>query len=117
MTKRNALTKYRRINRFKEEHKAAYMSWRGMIERCADTKNIHYGGRGIKVCDTWLNFSTFLADMGDPPKDAFGRRLTLDRKDGNQGYNKDNCRWATLLEQSLNKCNYNISLGRIEEIR
>lgn len=83
-----------------------YHIWSAMIQRCTNINNPafkDYGGRGIKVCDRWLNsFSNFLADMGEP-KSIF---LTLDRypnKNGN--YEPGNCRWATFKEQTRNKRN------------
>ncbi len=74
--------------------------WSGMIDRCANIKNkkySDYGGRGIKVTDDWLIFENFLSDMGEP-KPGY----SLDRKDNNFGYNKNNCRWATQKEQTRN---------------
>jgi hypothetical protein len=59
----------------------------------------HYGGRGIAVEDPrWLQFENFLADMGEPPPG-----LTLDRRDNERGYCKENCRWATRIEQRNNR--------------
>lgn len=57
-----------------------------------------YGGRGIGICQSWLDsFDAFLADMGNPPPG-----LSIDRIDNNSGYSKDNCRWATRKQQSRN---------------
>ena len=78
-----------------------YSSWLNMKSRCCNPKNPHfhnYGGRGITVCQKWLDsFENFLADMGERP-----RGKTLDRINNELGYHKDNCKWSTPKEQSLN---------------
>jgi hypothetical protein len=83
-----------------------YKTWSSMKERCNNKnhKAYHrYGGRGIKVCDEWNEFVVFLKDMGERPE---GR--TLDRIKNDRGYCKDNCKWATPKEQSLNRCSSNV---------
>jgi hypothetical protein len=71
-----------------------YRAWRDMKERCYNPKKQSYpwyGGKGVTVCDRWLNsFAAFLSDMGPCP-----RGLTLDRKDPHGDYEPSNCRWAT----------------------
>ncbi len=84
----------------------SYRSWYGAKDRCYNTKYIdydYYGGRGIKVCDRWLEqdgqgFVNFLQDMGERPIN-----LTLDRIDPNGNYEPSNCKWSNLSEQSFNK--------------
>lgn len=78
-----------------------HQTWRGMIARCTDVNNSHYpkyGGRGIKVCERWLTFEGFYADMAPRPKGT-----SLDRFPDNTGdYEPNNCRWAFPKEQSRN---------------
>ena len=84
----------------------SHTSWRGMKERCSN-KNykqfMDYGGRGIKVCDRWMqSFENFVADMGERPS----REYSIERIDNDLDYNKDNCKWALRSEQNANKRRY-----------
>lgn len=77
-----------------------YSSWRCMKARCFNKNNIsfrNYGARGISVCERWLTFSNFLADMGHRPPGLF-----LERKDNSGNYEPGNCKWATRSEQRSN---------------
>lgn len=81
-----------------------YHTWENMIARCyrKSTKAYrYYGGRGIVVCDKWLTFEGFWADM----KDGYSDDLTIERKDVNGNYDKQNCVWATVEAQANNKRN------------
>jgi len=79
-----------------------YGIWNGMKNRC-ENKNEpayrRYGGKGISVCERWQKFTNFHEDMGDRPSPIH----SIDRIDGTKGYYKENCRWATPLEQANNQ--------------
>lgn len=80
---------------------STYSSWVGMKSRCLNPKDKnfrYYGGRGITICERWMTFENFLADMGEKPT-----RLTIDRKNNDGNYEPGNCRWATVKQQNRNK--------------
>lgn len=85
-----------------QSYTKVYQAWRSMKKRCysrRDKDYIHYGARGIKVCDRWLeSFDNFYADMGDAPK--AGR---LGRIENNKGYAPGNCQWESHLQQNRNR--------------
>ena len=81
-----------------------YISWKNMKARCFNPNYKNYsnwGGRGITVCDRWLNFENFLADMGLKPTP----KHSLDRIDNDGDYFPENCKWSTRVEQENNKRN------------
>jgi len=74
--------------------------WQAMKYRCLNPngKNYkYYGGRGITICDEWLDYNNFercaLAN-------GYGDKLTIDRVDNGRGYSPENCQWLTKSEHS-----------------
>lgn len=82
-----------------------YKAWISMKTRCYKPKTARfsrYGGRGIIVCDRWLNsFENFYADMGKRPNNKY----SLDRLDSNKNYCPKNCKWSTAKQQANNRTN------------
>lgn len=82
-----------------------YWAWCSMKARCFNANNKKYplyGGRGISVCAEWRNdFLSFFAHVGKRPSN----KHSLDRIDGNRGYEPGNVRWATAIEQNRNRKN------------
>lgn len=80
-----------------------YSSWEHMKRRCYDSKTEsypRYGGRGIGVCERWLNsFESFYSDMGQRPSN----KHSLDRIRVNENYSPNNCKWSTFTEQQRNR--------------
>jgi hypothetical protein len=75
-----------------------------MVNRCSNPRVPsfrYYGGRGIGVCERWLRFENFLADMGEVPAG-----LEIDRIDNDGHYEPGNCRWTTRLVNRRNRGDY-----------
>lgn len=104
-TKLKYMTKIKHGHSFKKLS-PTYKTWLGMKQRCLNSNHTaykYYGAKGKSVCDRWLKFENFLEDMGERPKEK-----TLDRIDSRLGYFKENCRWATFVEQQANRFKYHI---------
>lgn len=97
---RAAITKARALKHGLRQH-YLYPTWLNMRQRCSNPRHPRYadwGGRGIRVCERWDDFSSFLSDVGDRPEG-----MTLDRIDNDGDYCPGNIRWATTQEQNMNK--------------
>lgn len=84
-----------------KSRRAEYQAWCKMRERCEHpgSKDYRlYGQRGIRVCDRWQDFASFIDDMGPRPSSEH----SIDRVDSNGNYEPGNCRWATATEQARN---------------
>ena len=79
-----------------------YRIWQAMKNRCNWEKGVafsRYGGRGVRVCEAWLDFPSFSSwALSNGYKDD----LTLDRINVDGDYSPENCRWATIKEQNRN---------------
>lgn len=88
-----------------------HSTWHNLKQRCLNPKNKfykYYGGRGITVCDRWLNsFSNFLEDMGKAPTANY----SIERLDNDKGYEPTNCIWIPLEDQRLNKRCRKVDIG------
>ena len=94
--------KQRRV-KLRKEYKSEHRSWSAMRNRCLHPSQEwyhRYGGRGITICERWLNsFDNFIADMGKKPSPKY----TLERIDNDGNYEPNNCKWATMAENMKNR--------------
>jgi hypothetical protein len=82
-------------------HTKIYKVWHGMKSRCVNRSHSaweYYGGRGVEICQKWMDFEGFYEDMGCSYKDG----LTIDRRNNDGNYCKKNCRWVPQEAQKRN---------------
>ena len=78
-----------------------YTVWGSIMQRVNNENYEHfedYGGRGITVCDRWLDVRNFIEDMYESYRDG----LSIDRINPNGNYEPLNCRWSTKIVQARN---------------
>ena len=97
---RDTITKHGKCNT------RLYNIYQNMLNRCYNKNAPRYddcGGRGIKVCDEWLNDFQVFYDWS--MNNGYQENLTIDRINNDGNYEPNNCRWLTLYEQSQNRRN------------
>lgn len=80
-----------------------YHVWESMKKRCKNPNDPRwelYGGKGIKVCSEWLDFSKF---YGWAINHGYNDSLQIDRTDNNKDYCPDNCRFVTIQQNCQNR--------------
>lgn len=82
-----------------------YGIWNGMKDRCLNKNSKYYeryGKRGIRVCNSWLQFESFYEWAH---QNGYTKRLTIERKNNNGDYAPENCEWIPLSDQAKNRSN------------
>ncbi len=95
-----------------------YGIWASMKQRILNTNHkayYNYGGRGITICQEWVNDYILFRDWA--LNNGYSEGLSIDRKDPNKGYNSENCEWVTLKENGRKQRTNKLSLQIANEIR
>lgn len=89
--------------KYKQLDERLYRIWAGMKTRCLNKNKKeykNYGGRGIVICDEWLEYKNFYVWA---MTNGYKNNLTIERINVNGNYEPNNCTWITIQEQQLNK--------------
>ena len=100
---KNLTDKYRFKPKYEIQNKRLYHIWNGMKHRCynsEDEKYHRYGGRGISICDEWLNFDNFAKWSLN---NGYADNLSIDRINNDGNYEPSNCRWTNNKQQCRNR--------------
>lgn len=96
-------------NDYGKKHGLSYHPLRfirkSMIHRCYNKNNKfykNYGGRGIKVCEEWLDSLPSFYEWAI--NNGWKKGLSIDRIDNDRDYSPENCRWITISENSRKNC-------------
>lgn len=95
---------YKSFNLYTWDNLRIKTIFKGMVRRCynIDDKNYEwYGGKGIKICEEWMNNPKSFEDWA--VTHGYNDNLTIDRIDENKDYCAENCRWITIEENSKYK--------------
>ncbi|AUR81785.1 hypothetical protein NVP1214O_39 [Vibrio phage 1.214.O._10N.222.54.F11] len=95
--------KKRSTHGFNNKNSRLHVTWNNMKSRCLNKKNARYeqyGGRGITICDEWLDFSGF---MDWALSNGYKENLTIDRVDVDGNYEPENCRFTDVNTQNSNR--------------
>lgn len=89
-----------------ESYTRLYAIWDNMKARCYNKNSSdypRYGGRGVFVCDEWIQSYKAFSDWAK--ENGYAENLTLDRIENNKGYCPSNCRWVDRKVQANNTRN------------